>query len=94
MPRRCVEALRDHRVRQAQDRLAAGPLWQDHELVFASTSRFRSQPDRGPGTRLRLTSRPDAGEVAVSRDLVDDAHVRELPQRPPGCVRRDPQIPG
>ena len=37
LPRRCVEALRDHRVRQAHDRLAAGPLWQDHGLVFAST---------------------------------------------------------
>jgi site-specific recombinase XerD len=31
-----VEALREHRVRQAEDRLAAGPLWQDHGLVFAS----------------------------------------------------------
>ncbi len=36
LPRRCVEALREHRVRQAEDRLAAGPLWQDRELVFAS----------------------------------------------------------
>ena len=36
LSRRCVEALREHRVRQA-DRLAAGPLWQDRELVFAST---------------------------------------------------------
>jgi integrase len=36
LPRKCVEALREHRVRQAQDRLAAGPLWQDHGLVFAS----------------------------------------------------------
>jgi integrase len=36
-PRRCAEALRAQRVRQAQDRLAAGPLWQDHNLVFAST---------------------------------------------------------
>jgi integrase len=33
---KCVEALREHRVRQAQDRLAAGPLWRDHGLVFAS----------------------------------------------------------
>ena len=37
LPRRCVEALREQRVGQAQDRLAAGPLWQDHGLVFAST---------------------------------------------------------
>src|SRR5215471_9755149 len=38
LPRRCVEALREHRVRQAADRLAAGPLWQDHGLVFASAA--------------------------------------------------------
>ena len=37
LPHRCDEALREHRVRQAADRLAAGPLWQDHDLVFAST---------------------------------------------------------
>jgi hypothetical protein len=36
LPRRCVEAWREHRVRQAEDRLAAAPLWQDHGLVFAS----------------------------------------------------------
>src|SRR6266851_667777 len=36
LPRRCVEALREHRVRQAEDRLAAGPLWRDYGLVFAS----------------------------------------------------------
>jgi hypothetical protein len=30
------EALREQRVRQARDRLAAGALWQDHDLVFAS----------------------------------------------------------
>ncbi len=36
LPRKCVEALREHRVRQAEDRLAAGPLWTDHGLVFAS----------------------------------------------------------
>jgi integrase len=36
LPRKCVEALREHRARQAQDRLMAGPLWQDHGLVFAS----------------------------------------------------------
>jgi integrase len=36
LPRKCVEALREHRVRQVEDRLAAGPLWRDHGLVFAS----------------------------------------------------------
>ena len=37
LPRRCVEALREHRKLQAKDRLRAGALWQDHGLVFSST---------------------------------------------------------
>jgi len=31
-----AEALREQRVRQAEDRLVAGPMWQDRGLVFAS----------------------------------------------------------
>ena len=34
---RCSAALREQKIRQAADRLAAGRLWQDHNLVFAST---------------------------------------------------------
>jgi integrase len=37
LPRRCVEALREHRKLQAKDRLRAGGLWHDHGLVFSST---------------------------------------------------------
>jgi integrase len=37
LPRRCVEALREHRKLQAKDRLRAGTLWQERGLVFAST---------------------------------------------------------
>jgi integrase len=37
LPRRCIEALREHRKLQAKDRLRAGALWQDHRLVFSST---------------------------------------------------------
>ncbi len=36
LPQAAVQALREHRKRQAEDRLAAGVLWQDHGLVFAS----------------------------------------------------------
>ena len=36
LPRVAVQALREHRARQAEDRLLAGALWQDHDLVFAS----------------------------------------------------------
>ncbi len=37
LPQTAVHALREHRGRQAEDRLAAGALWQEHGLVFAST---------------------------------------------------------
>jgi integrase len=36
LPQLCVEALRQHRKRQAEERLRAGEVWQDHGLVFAS----------------------------------------------------------
>jgi hypothetical protein len=35
-PRLAVRALGEHRARQAEDRLLAGALWQDHGLVFTS----------------------------------------------------------
>ncbi|WP_424534439.1 tyrosine-type recombinase/integrase [Sphaerisporangium viridialbum] len=43
LPRRCVQALRQHRVRQAQERLKAGDRWQENDLVFAS--KIGSEPD-------------------------------------------------
>jgi integrase len=36
LPKIAVQALREHRRRQAEDRLAAGGVWEDHGLVFAS----------------------------------------------------------
>jgi integrase len=36
LPRLAVQALREHLDRQAEERLLAGALWQDHGLVFAS----------------------------------------------------------
>jgi len=36
LPQAAMQALREHRKRQAEDRLVAGALWQDHGLVFAS----------------------------------------------------------
>ena len=36
LPGQAAEALREHRTRQATERLAAGPLWRDHNLVFCS----------------------------------------------------------
>ena len=36
LPQSAVAALKAHKARQAEERLKAGPLWQDHGLVFAS----------------------------------------------------------
>jgi integrase len=36
MPAAVVDALKTHKVKQSQDRLKAGSLWQDHGLVFPS----------------------------------------------------------
>ena len=36
LPRIAVDALRDHRESQRHDRAAAGDLWQEHGLVFAT----------------------------------------------------------
>jgi len=38
LPRAAVQALGEHRKRQAEDRLAAGCQWEDHGLVFASAT--------------------------------------------------------
>jgi integrase len=38
MPEFVAESLREHRARQAAERLRAGPRWQEHDLVFASTT--------------------------------------------------------
>lgn len=37
LPAFVVAALRAHRVRQAEERLAVGPVWQDGDLTFSTT---------------------------------------------------------
>jgi integrase len=36
LPRRCVEALQEHRTQQANEREEAGAKWKENDLVFAS----------------------------------------------------------
>ena len=38
LPIQLVEGLRAHRAAQLQERVTAGPLWEDHDLVFAQPS--------------------------------------------------------
>jgi len=37
LPEFVAEGLREHRARQAAERLRAGSRWKEHDLVFAST---------------------------------------------------------
>ncbi len=37
LPQAVVEALREHRVRQDEEKVAAGELWRAHHLVFTTT---------------------------------------------------------
>jgi integrase len=38
LPGQLVEALRTHRIAQLEERVAAGPLWEDNDLVFAQAN--------------------------------------------------------
>lgn len=38
LPQPLVEALKEHRKAQQRERLAAGPLWEDRDLVFAQVN--------------------------------------------------------
>ncbi|MBV8996637.1 MAG: tyrosine-type recombinase/integrase [Pseudonocardiales bacterium] len=69
LPRRCMAALQDHRVRQAQDRLVAGPLWQGHGLVFASVV-GTPQDDSNVRRQFRaITGAAGLGSGWVPREL-------------------------
>jgi integrase len=65
MPPTVCRALRSHRARQLEERLVAGPLWQESDLVFTSsvgtpldsrnvTRRFQAALERAGMPRLRF----------------------------------------
>ena len=69
LPRRCVEALRQHWELQERDRLRAGELWQEYGLVFAS----RIGTPLGANNVIRafrlITKKAGLGEDWVPREL-------------------------
>ena len=69
LPRRCATVLGEHRTRQAADRLAAGSLWQDHNLVFPST--VGTPLDDGNVRRQfrKITESAGLGSTWVPREL-------------------------
>jgi integrase len=69
LPRRCVEALREHRMLQAKDRLRAGPLWQDHGLVFASTVGTPLSANNVIRAFRAITEKAELGRDWVPREM-------------------------
>ena len=69
LPRTAVEALREHRKRQAEDRLAAGALWQDHGLVFTSSVGTPLDASNVRREFRRITNAAGLGDGWAPRDL-------------------------
>jgi integrase len=63
LPAQLVDALRAHRAAQLEERITAGPLWQDHDLVFA-------QPNGRPIERK--------SDWRAWKTLLREAGVREI----------------
>jgi integrase len=84
LPSVSVQALREHRRGQAAERLAAGPEWTDHDLVFPSATggpmdpnnlgrHFRALCDRAGIGRVRLH---DLRHTCASLLLAQNVHPR------------------
>ena len=56
-----VTRFRQHRVQQAEAQMAAGPLWQDHGLIFASEAGTPMDPDNFSHSFARLCERAGLG---------------------------------
>jgi len=69
LARRCVAALGEQKIRQAADRLAAGPLWQDHNLVFASTVGTPLDDHNVRRQFRKITESAGLGSIWVPREL-------------------------
>ena len=69
LPKEVIQALKEHRTRQAAERLRAGEAWQDHDLVFC----------REDGTQLdRWQVRREFGMITKAAGLGEDWTPREL----------------
>ena len=84
LPAQLVEALRAHRAAQLEERIAAGPLWQDHDLVFAQPngrpierkSDWRSWKARLREADVREIRLHDGRHTAATLLLLEGVHPR------------------
>ena len=79
LPQRCVGALQEHRKLQAEDRLRAGALWQDHGLVFSSRVGTPLNADNVIRAFRKITEKAGLGRGLGTPG--DEAHVRVGPVR-------------
>jgi integrase len=69
LARRCAAALREQKIRQAGDRLAAGRMWQDHNLVFASAVGTPLDDHNVRRQFRKITETAGLGNTWVPREL-------------------------
>jgi len=69
LPRTAAQALREHHRRQAEDRLAAGAVWEDHGLVFVSTIGTPLDASNVRREFRRITKAAGLGAGWAPRDL-------------------------
>lgn len=69
LPVKAMDALRDHRGQQAAARLKAGPLWQDHGLVFASAVGTPLDAHNVRRTFRNITKAAGLGQAWTPREL-------------------------
>jgi site-specific recombinase XerD len=64
-----VVALREQKVQQAAERLAAGQLWEDNDLVFSSTVGTRLDDHNVRRQFRKITEAAGLGSAWVPREL-------------------------
>ena len=69
LPERAVDALRGHRGRQAEQRLLAGEIWQDHGLVFCTAAGTLLAAGNVRRTFKKITKVAGLGEGWTPREL-------------------------
>jgi integrase len=69
LPERAVAALREHLTQQADQRLLAGDLWQDHDLVFCTSVGTPLDAANVRRTFKKVTTAAGLGENWTPREL-------------------------
>ena len=77
-------ALRAHRARQAEERLASGAAWQHHDLVFCTSGGTPMHPSGTERPWYALRARAGVPEARVPCPAAHGGHPHALGWRPPG----------